>query len=50
MKDKTTVNKPKSLKLHKANRASDILLYLKECLAAGEKIDKNFLKELGEIA
>ena len=47
---KKAVSKPISLKSHKANRATKIHHYLGDCLAAGEKIDKAFLKELGDIA
>ena len=47
---KKAVSKPISLKAHKANRAKKIHDYLGDCLAAGEKIDKAFLKELGDIA
>jgi hypothetical protein len=47
---KKAVSKPISLKAHKANRAKKIHEYIGDCLAASEKIDKAFLKELGDIA
>ncbi len=47
---KKSVSKPASLKAHRANRANTIYKYIGDCLAAGEKIDKAFLKELGDIA
>jgi len=50
MKAVSKVTKPVSLKSHRANRAAKILAYFNQCIEAGEKIDKAFLKELGEIA
>ncbi len=47
---KKSVSKPISLKAHKAKRADTIYKYIGECLSASEKLDKTFLKELGDIA
>ena len=47
---KPSVSKPKSLKSHRKNRAGVINQYFADCIEQGEKIDKAFLKELGEIA
>jgi len=47
---KRKVSKPISLKQHKANRARKIIEYINDCVQLDEKIDKAFLKELGEIA
>lgn len=44
------VLKPASLKSHRKARAEKILAYAAQCVAVGEKIDKAFIKELGEIA
>lgn len=47
---KPSVSKPKSLKSHRKNRAGVISQYFSDCIEQAEKIDKAFLKELGEIA
>ncbi len=47
---KTSVSNPKSLKAHRKNRAGVISQYFADCIEAAEKIDKAFLKELGDIA
>lgn len=47
---KPKVTKPKSLKSHRKNRANVINQYFADCIESDEKIDKAFIKELGEIA